>query len=338
MIKKYLCMAVSTVTAILMILLVSPLVAFSQSMESASIEWEDDNPHRVEPEGDGTVYEVCFLWQNRILYDSMAVLEGQGIGPKQWLEEWHRTNYIFMGWYNNPNGAGERYSMYTPIYEDTSLYPLWKYAGPGGPWPRTNPRGITGVTANENFQPGVEVSITVAGHNTHLVNPPSERFRWIPISWRIDSLIQGEFTDTIPYSFTRVLSASGSYHLYITYIEEVFEGISWQETGREHEVAELPFSVGFEYAIKNTPQANSTSQEPECFTESMAEQDNITPELPEKPTDQFTAADLEDAKSHKSSGWGITTVFAIFIIIISGAVAVCVWKQLRRRVNNAHKG
>ena len=33
------------------------------------------------------------------------------------------------------------------------------------------------------------------------------------------------------------------FNLYITYKEEIFDGVGWQETGQVHEVEELTFQV-----------------------------------------------------------------------------------------------
>lgn len=243
----------------LAVLLLFPTVVFATSSDDGwDDEWGDDGrPHRVEPEGEGTVYEVCFIWEKDVLYEPMAVLEGEGLGPRQWLEEWHRTDYTFMGWYDNVEGNGERYTMYTPIYQDTYLYALWKYAGLGGPWPRPTPSGISGLEVNENLQPGATATITAAGYNTHLIDPPSERFRWIPVSWRVDGLGQGQFSDEAPYTANISMATAGSYTLCITYREEVFDSITWQDTGKVHEAAELSFSVGFEHAATNNLPASS---------------------------------------------------------------------------------
>lgn len=255
-------------SVLLIALLFCPAAVYAEDTDGGwDDEWDDDGrPHRVEPEGEGTVYEVYFMWDRGVLYEPMAVLEGQGIGPRQWLEEWFRENYTFMGWYDNLEGSGERYTMDTPIYQDTYLYALWEYAGPGGPWPRPTPSGITGLSMGENLQPGAEITITAAGHNTHLVEPLSERFRWIPVSWRVEELGKGVFSGEAPYTAPIHMATAGRYTLCITYREEVFDSIIWQETGREHEVEELPFSVGFEYADTNKPPFSSRQPPPGAGT------------------------------------------------------------------------
>lgn len=303
-------------------LMLYPMGVFA-SDSSGNEELGGGRPHRVEPEGEGTVYEVCFMWEFGILYEPMAVLEGQGLGPEQWLEERQRTNYTFMGWYDNVEGTGERYTMHTPIYQDTNLYPQWKYAGPGGPWPRARPSGISGLTINENLQHGSTATVVAEGHNTHLVEPPSERFRWIPVNWRVEGLGQGTFSSEAPYTATIDLSTAGSYSLYITYKEEVFDGVAWQSTEREHEVQELPFSVGFEFAATNNPPSSSRPpapvKGPTSEPEPLAASSSSTAPLP--PNEPQQAA----TEGHRSF---LPIIAAVLVLL---AASACAWLIMRRK-------
>lgn len=308
----------------LVVLLLSPMGVSATAFESSDGGGQGDGrPHRVEPEGQGTVYNVSFIGGNRILYEPMAALEGHGLGPQQWVKEWYRDNYTFIGWYDNEEGTGEPYTMDTPIYQDTTLYPKWKYAGVGGPWPRANPAGIEGLGENQNLQLGASVTITAAGHNNHLVDPPSERFRWIPTNWRVEGLEQGAFPSEAPYTATINLSTAGSYTLHITYREEVFDGVAWQSTEREHEVEELPFSVGFEFAATNNPPSSSGApapvEGPTSEAEPLAASSSIAASLP---------ANAPQGAATERRHPFVPLIVAAFVLL---AACLFAWLNLRQR-------
>jgi hypothetical protein len=46
-----------------------------------------------------------------------------------------------------------------------------------------------------------------------------------------------------PYQASLSLDNKGEQRLYITYLEEIFDGVGWQETGQLHEVEEVFFQV-----------------------------------------------------------------------------------------------
>jgi len=202
------------------------------------------NPlRRVEPEGEGTVYNVCFVLQSQTYGEQFAALEGHGIGEKQWPHDPEWEGYAFVGWYDNLERDGNPYSKDTPIYQDTYLYAKWKYSGSGGIWPRAHRGDIQGIDEGSNLSAGQKLTITASGYNMNLESPREQRFRWYPVAWRLSDGTIGSFSDEVPYEAILTCSNKGEQRLYITYLEEVFDGVDWQETGQSHEVEEVTFQT-----------------------------------------------------------------------------------------------
>ncbi len=198
---------------------------------------------RIEPNGSGTVYNVSFTLNRGFIGEQYAALEGKGIGKEQWPPDPSRENYIFVGWYDNIAGHGKPYTMNTPIYEDTTLYVKWKYSGLGGCWPRSHRGGIKGIEDNGWVSVNQEVYISADGYNLNLVEPKDQRFRWTPVSWRLSDSTGGDFPREAPFLASFSLSTQDEYKIYITYKEEIFDGVNWQETDQVLEVEELAFQA-----------------------------------------------------------------------------------------------
>ncbi len=77
----------------------------------------------------------------------------------------------------------------------------------------------------------------------HIEIPNDQRFRWVPVGWKVENMIVGEFSEKSPYSAAFSIDSQGGYKLYITYKEEIFDGIAWQETGQMREVEEVAFQI-----------------------------------------------------------------------------------------------
>jgi len=199
--------------------------------------------YRVEPEGDGKVYDVRFNVVRGPVTEPFAALEGHGLGEEQWLQDPVRENYTFLGWFDNPEGEGTQYTKDTPIYKDTELYAAWKYIGSGGCWPRTHRGIINGIEEGSIFNINQTISITAEGYNMNLNEPKDQRFRWKPDSYRVSDSIISSFAEVMPFLTTFSIDNQGDYKLYITYKEEIFDGVTWQETSQVHEVEELSFQV-----------------------------------------------------------------------------------------------
>lgn len=199
---------------------------------------------RVEPDGEGTVFDVYFILDTGYVGEPpFAALEGYGVGEAQWPTDPGREGYTFVDWYDNPERTGMPYTMNTPIYEDTELYAKWKYAGSGGYWPRSHRGIINGIDEGSSFDTNQTVSITAEGYNMHLVTPNDQRFRWIPVSWKVTDSMSGDFTAEAPFSAEFSVGEQGDYKLYITYKEEIFDGANWQETGQIRDVEEVSFQI-----------------------------------------------------------------------------------------------
>lgn len=199
--------------------------------------------YRVEPKGHGTVYDVCFYFLRGNVGEAYAALEGHGVGKEQWLSDPCRDDYTFVGWYGNPERTGSPYTLDTPIYENTDLYAKWKYTGPGGCWPRSHRGVIHGIEEGSRYAANQTISITADGYNMHLIKPNDQRFRWIPIGWKVSDSITGDFSEEVLFIAEFSVGAQGEYMLYITYKEEIFDGADWQATGQICEVEELSFQV-----------------------------------------------------------------------------------------------
>ncbi len=207
--------------------------------------WYDHNRlRRVEPKGDGTIYNVYFVLQSQTWGESFAALEGHGIGDAQWPgsdPEW--DDYTFVGWYDNTEFNGKPYTKDKPIYKDTYLYAKWKYTGPGGIWPRVHRGIIGGIENSSSLTVGQELNITVSGYNMDLQAPKEQRFRWKPISWRLSDKASGNFSDAAPFQAKLSLNNAGEKRLFITYSEEIYDGYGWQKTGQQREVEEVTLNV-----------------------------------------------------------------------------------------------
>ena len=199
---------------------------------------------RIEPDGEGIIYDVCFVLKSQPFGDRYAALEGHGIGEKQWPNDPGREGYTFAGWYDNADWNGNPYTKDTPIYQDTYLYAKWKYIGSSGVWPRAHRGDIQGVDEGSSLSVGQKLTITASGYNMNLESPKDQRFRWMPETWRLSDGTSGSFSSEAPFQASLSLNNKGEMRLYITYLEEIFDGIDWQETGQLHEVEEVMFRIG----------------------------------------------------------------------------------------------
>lgn len=203
-----------------------------------------DRLWRVEPEGEGTIYNVYFVLKSQTWGESFAALEGHGIGEAQWpgsSPAWE--GYTFAGWYDNLEWNGDPYTKDTPIYQDTRLYARWKYSGSGGIWPRAHRGDIQGIDEGSSLSAGQKLTITASGYNMNLESPREQRFRWYPVSWRLSDGTSGSFSEEVPYQAVFTLGNTGEQRLHITYLEETFDGVGWQATGQLREVEEVIFQV-----------------------------------------------------------------------------------------------
>ena len=146
-------------------------------------------------------------------------------------------DYTFYGWFNNPYFEGEPYTNETLIFQNTMLFPKWIYSGLGGIWPRAE-RGIIHGIYENNLSIGQNLTITASGYNMNLESPRDKRFRWMPISWRLSDGTNGVFTNKMPFQANILLKETGEQWLYITYLEEIFDRVNWQQTGQVQEVRE----------------------------------------------------------------------------------------------------
>ena len=202
------------------------------------------NPvRRIEPEGEGIVYDVSFVLESQSYGEWFAALEGHGIGGKQWPNDPVWEGYTFVGWYDNLEWKGNPYTKDTPIYQDTSLFAKWKYSGPGGAWPRTRRGDIQGIDEGSRLSAGQKLIITASGYNMNLEAPEDQRFRWYPVTWRLWDGTSGGFSNEAPFQTILSLDSKGDGQLYITYLEEIFDGVDWQETGQLREVEEVTFRI-----------------------------------------------------------------------------------------------
>jgi len=197
---------------------------------------------RVLPEEyEGTLLEVNFMTTAHGFLCIFPVIKGQVLGGDTvWPTERYSPiweDYTFVGWFDNPDFLGEPYTNETIIYQDTMLFPKWMYSGPGGILPRAYRGVIRGIYEN-NLVVGQNLLITVAGYNMNLESPLDKRFRWMPISWRLSDGTSGYFSDEVTFQASIPLSRIGEQGLYITYLEEVFDRVNWQQTGQVHEVRE----------------------------------------------------------------------------------------------------
>ncbi|HEX3028618.1 MAG TPA: InlB B-repeat-containing protein [Clostridia bacterium] len=214
-----------------------------QPIDYPKPDWEEPK-YRSEPDGSGTVYNVCFnLVVQGIIGDTYTALEGHGVGRKQWPHDPSRDGYKFIGWFDNEDRAGKPYNMDTPIYHDTNLYVKWKYIGEGGIWPRAHRGDIHGVDDGVSLSIGQKLTIIANGYNLHLEASEDQHFRWMPVAWRLSDGTTGSFMSEAPFQAIVALEHEGEQRLYITYFEEIFDGIGWQETSQSREVEERTFTV-----------------------------------------------------------------------------------------------
>ena len=216
-----------------------------QSIDYLSLDFIDSV--RIWPEEhDGTLLEVHFMTYAFGSLCIFPVLEGHRLGGETaWPTEQFnpmRDDYTFHGWFNNPNFEGVPYTNETIIYQDTMLFPKWKYSGPGGIWPRAY-RGIVHGINENNLSAGQNPAITAVGYNMSLESPRDKRFRWIPISWRLSDGASGYFTNEYPFQASISLGSISEQGLYITYLEEVFDRVIWQQTGQVREIRERLLTI-----------------------------------------------------------------------------------------------
>jgi len=199
------------------------------------------------PEEEGTVLEVYFQTYAFGPLCIFFVLEGHGLGGDTvWPQEKYypiRDDFAFHGWYNNPYFNGEPYTNETPIFQRTSLFAKWVYSGPGGIWPRAFRGVIHGIDNENSLYVGQNHSIVAIGYNMNLELPNDMRFRLAPISWRLSDGANGVFTSEIPFVTNIQLNSIGEQFLYISYQEEIFDGVNWQVTGNVREVRERLLTI-----------------------------------------------------------------------------------------------
>ncbi len=90
---------------------------------------------------------------------------------------------------------------------------------------------------------GQKLTITANGYNMNLETPEDRRFRLYPVTWRLSDGKGGSFPNEAPFQTVLSLNHKGDVRLYITYSEEVFDGIEWQKTGGLYEVEEVRFRI-----------------------------------------------------------------------------------------------
>jgi hypothetical protein len=217
-------------------------IGIPYTMDYPNLDFEDP-VFRIEPDGDGTVCDVCFYLVSQGAGDKYAVLKGQGIGAKQWPNDPSRDGCEFVGWFDNEERKGSPYTKDTSIYQDTNLYVKWKYVGSGGIWPRAHRGKLKGINEGGSYSVGQTFSIITDGYNLNLSMPKDQRFRWIPVYWRLSDGTSGNFSKKAPYSVDLSLGNIGEQTLYITYLEEIYDGVSWQQTEQLHEAEEVIFKV-----------------------------------------------------------------------------------------------
>ncbi len=154
-----------------------------------------------------------------------------------------RDGYEFLGWFDNVERAGSPYTKDTPIYRDTNLYAKWKYIGTGGTSPRAHRGEIEGISEGGSYNAGQTLSIIADGYNMHLSKPKDQRFRLIPVSYRLLNGASGNFSVEAPFTADLSLLSTGKQKLYVTYLEEIFDGAGWQGSGQLYEVEEVMFKV-----------------------------------------------------------------------------------------------
>jgi hypothetical protein len=215
----------------------------SQPLDYPTNTWKDP-PERIDPEINGVIYNVSFyLISYGMITEPAAVLEGRSVGKKQWPSDPKREEYEFAGWYDNEGWTGNSYTVDTPIFQDTDLYAKWKYVGPGGYWPRAHRGDIQGIDDGGVLSGGQKAVITVSGYNMNTNAPKDQRFRWLPASWKLSDGTKGNFPSDAPFQASLIINSKGDGRLYITYLEEIFDGVGWQATGQSREVEEVAFRV-----------------------------------------------------------------------------------------------
>jgi len=217
----------------------------AQSFDVLSLDFVDSV--RSWPEEDGTVLEVHFMTYAFGDLNIFFVLEGHGLGGDiVWTKEEYypiRDDYSFHGWFDNIYFEGEPYTNETPIYQMTNLFAKWVYSGPGGIIPRAFRGEIHGIDNVNDFYVGQDISIISMGYNMNLELPEDKRFRLVPIAWRVSDGGDGIFSNMMPFTANISLNHIGEHVLYISYREEVFDGVVWQVTGNVREVRERLLTV-----------------------------------------------------------------------------------------------
>lgn len=214
-----------------------------QPIDYPTDDWREP-VYRIEPEGEGTVWDVSFHLQSQTYSEQYAALEGNGIGEQQWPADPAQEGYTFAGWYDNKECEGEPYTQDTPVYADTDLYAKWSYSGPGGTWPRAKRGGIQGIDEGAVLPAGQRLTITADGYNMDMPSPKDQRFRWRPVEWRLSDGTGGSFSYEAPFQAELSPDGMGEHRIYVTYAEEIYDGTDWQTTRQIHEVEEEVFRVG----------------------------------------------------------------------------------------------
>ncbi|MCL2356898.1 MAG: hypothetical protein FWC70_07055 [Defluviitaleaceae bacterium] len=215
-----------------------------QSIDALSMDFID--AVRVWPDDDEeTLPEVSFMTYAFGPLNVFPAREGHGLGGDiAWPTEQFnplRADYIFHGWFDNPDFDGAPFTNETIIFQDTMLFPKWVYSGPGGIAPRAYRGAIIGL--GDSGMSGSTLEITALGYNTCVESPWEKRFRWIPVAWRLSDDASGNFTNEAPFFASIPLRNAGEHGLYITYTEEVFDRVRWQQTGQVREVRERLLTV-----------------------------------------------------------------------------------------------
>jgi len=217
-----------------------------QSIDTLSMDFID--AVRVWPEdNEGTLLEVSFMTYAFGPLCIFPVLEGHGLGGDiVWPTEQFnpiRDDYTFYGWFDNPDFYGVPFTNETIIYQDMMLFPKWVYSGPGGIVPRAYRGVIIGLDDSGIVAVESNLEITALGYNMGVESLHEKRFRWVPIAWRLSDGTNGNFANEAPFFTSIPLHNVGENGLYITYMEEVFDRIRWQQTGQVREVRERLLTI-----------------------------------------------------------------------------------------------
>jgi hypothetical protein len=119
--------------------------------------------------------------------------------------------------------------------------------------PASSENQITGISSDTAYTTETKITITAVGAGMDNTSPKSGDVRYVPVNWKV---LETRTWDGAPYTATFRMGKGGDYTLTVTFVQQKFDGSSWQNTG-EQATKQVNFHVT-QASVSATPAVSTT--------------------------------------------------------------------------------